>query len=263
MTKIAFVVIASKEEPWHSIQKKGQEETWIKTLSNDERAVFAYSDGTLGKSWISPSNHREICFEPGLEQNHVLSEPKKIGPMHFEFQSVSGYGSLVSTSLSAIKFVLDSSNPDFIIRTNVSSYWNLPTLRTFLTSDGEKLEYGGVPGLLGNRITNFISKKYYASGAGIILSNNTARRFLSNLDLIRTDLVDDLALGDLSCRLNIPLTPLNRFDITDVDVVRNCNPELLNSYFHYRCKSVEESESQNRGDLEIMKVLFDTLHRDS
>ena len=260
MTKIAFVVIASKEEPWLSIQKMGQEETWIKTLSNEERAVFAYSDGTLGKSWLSPSNHREICFEPGTEPHHVLSKPKKIGPAHYEFQSVSGYGSLVSTSLSAVKFILESLDPDYIVRTNVSSYWNLSALRTFLASDGKKLEYGGFPGLLGNRITNFTSKKHYASGAGIILSRKAAAELLENMNQISTKHIDDLAIGHLAQRMSIPFTSLNRIDILDkVHLREMALPDLMSNY-HFRCKSFLPSlESSQRGDVKIMMELHELL----
>jgi hypothetical protein len=256
MTKIAFVVIASKEEPWHSIQKMGQEKTWITTLSDQEQVVFTYSDGNLGKSWINPSNHREICFDRKSRREHCISDPVVVDRHYLTCKSVQGYGSLVSTSLTAMKYLMDSFNPDFVVRTNVSAYWNLERLRDFLSCVQPKEYYAGSPQKLFRGIKGKFSNVQYASGAGIILSRDLVHHLINSLDRISLKYIDDIALGMEMNRISVPLTPINRVDIHSPSDIPVIDPSYLKNNFYFRCKSyVSESNPYDRLDAEVMRLL--------
>lgn len=260
MTKIAFVVIASKEEPWYSIQKKGQEETWITTLSDRERVVFAYSDGSLGKSWVNPSDHRKICFDGNSLREHCISDPVVVDRHYLTFKSVQGYGSLVSTSLSAMKYLMDSFNPDFIVRTNVSSYWNLANLKDYLSCIKPKEFYAGSPQKLFRGIKGKLNNVQYASGAGIILSRDLANHLIGSIDKLSVKYIDDIALGMEMNRISISLTPINRFDLLSPNSISTLNPSDLKNAFHFRCKSYDsEIDPLIRLDLDVMLLLHQKI----
>ena len=260
MTKIAFVVIASKEEPWHSIQKKGQEETWAATLSDRERIVFTYSDGSLGKSWINPSDHREICFDRNSLREHCVSDPVVVDRHYLTFNSVQVYGSLVSTSLSAMKYLMDSFNPDFIVRTNVSSYWNLANLKDYLSYIEPKEFYAGAPQKLFRGFRGKFNHAQYASGAGIIFSRDLVHHLVNYSSKLSVKYIDDIALGMEMNRISVSLTSVNRFDIHSPSDIPALSLFDLKNSFHFRCKSyASDSEPWNRLDLDVMLSLHQKI----
>jgi hypothetical protein len=155
-----------------------------------------------------------------------------------------------------MKVLLESFDPDYIVRTNVSSFWNVPALRDYLRINGSADFYGGFPGLLGNRVSNPFGRRLYASGAGIVLARRTAEMLIKNHDALDKYLIDDLAIGKYFSRSKIRLTPMPRLDIPSQKSAQTSGSNL-SEVFHFRCKSYYKgAHLMEREDIAIMRTLF-------
>jgi hypothetical protein len=256
MINIGFVIIATEEEPWTSINRVGQESTWLKDLRECDRYLAAYSLGNLGESRINPKNHRKIEFLSGSSRSHNLSEPKFFNKYHATFEGVRGYGSLVGTTLSAMNYLVNESDCDFIVRTNVSSYWGIEKLREFLADKPQSNYYAGCAEKLYGGLRGRIQETKYASGAGIIMSADVAKRLVENRRKFSKRFIDDLAIGRVASSLGLELNYLNRIDLDSLEKLNQLSSEDLSGNYHFRCKSyIYPGVAEPRGDIEIMREL--------
>ena len=256
MIKIGFVVIATEEDPWKTINQDGQEPTWLRDLGERDHYIAAYSLGNLGDSQINPRNHRKVQFLGHSSRTHRLSDPEFFKEHHARFEGVRGYGSLVGTTLSAINYLVNESDCDFIVRTNVSSYWEIENLRSFLGDKPQKNYYAGRAEKLYAGIRGRIQDTQYASGAGMILSVDVAKHLLENYTKISTSFIDDIAIGRLASTLGLTLENLTRIDIESLEILETLSNEEIANNYHFRCKSyINPGLAEPRGDIEIMKEL--------
>lgn len=256
MTKIGFVVIATEEDPWKTINEDGQEPTWLSDLGDCDHYIAAYSLGNLGDSQINPRNHRKVQFLGDSSRTHRLSDPEFFKEHHARFEGVRGYASLVGTTLSAINYLVNESDCDFIVRTNVSSYWGIENLRSFLTDKPRKNYYAGRPENLYAGIRGRIQDIQYASGAGMILSVDVAKRLVKNHTKISTSFIDDIAIGRIASTFGLKLDNLTRVDIESLEVLEKLSSEVIANNYHFRCKCyMNPGLAEPRGDIEIMKAL--------
>lgn len=262
MTRIGFVIIATNEQPWLSINQEGQEKTWLQGLGEQDSYVAAYSDGSLGKSWQHPSDHRKVIFEKSSTKVCQISEPNFFHKNHACFAGVSGFGSLVGNSLSAIKHLIDEQNPDFIIRTNVSSFWNVSRLRQHLESAPKFGYYAGWEGELFRGLRRIFFPHPYASGAGMIFSRDVANYFVENVSIFNSNLIDDLAFGHVARKGNIQFTSIPRVDLSDIQQAASISLEELTKNFHFRCKSYNAATGL-RYDVDIMRILHERFEETS
>jgi hypothetical protein len=235
--RIAFVIIATTELPWRRILKLGQERTWIQDLSSEETYLAAYSDGSLGPSIQDPENHQKLIFPDTASKKWNISEPHFIKANHATFSAPSGFGGIIPTTISAIKFIMESWNPDFIIRTNVSSYWNMTCLRTKLETLPLGGLYAGVTGPAYGGLTGKFSKTRYVSGAGIVMSQDVADIIVNSWKKFDLDYIDDLSIGRTLAKIGVPTQDLARVDVRHVSDVLSFPFESLQNSYHFRCKS--------------------------
>jgi len=255
MVKIFFVIIASENEPWESIFNDGQLQTWLTDLGQSEQYIAAYSDNSLGFTQQNPDDHRRIEFSDESKQVWNLSAPKFLSNNRARFVSYEGFGGIIPTSMSAIKFGLDRYSPDFIIRTNVSSYWNLDVLREVLVSLPKTDFYGGVPGPIPRSMTKTLQSQLYASGAGIFMSADVAHLITSNSSNLDLSIIDDLAIARFMHSQRIRVRKMSRYDLNFAEEVSDLDDRTLLSSYHYRCKAGTDS----RIDVSIMKTLHKRL----
>lgn len=248
------------DSPWLAIQTDGQEATWLRSLSSNDSYLAAFSTGTLGKSWIDPNRHWKLKYSSNRSRGHSISEAESFDSNKAFFAGVKGYGSLVGTSLSAMQLLLKNFSCDYIVRTNVSSYWNVSALKSFLHTVPKEEYYAGKTEKLFKGIPGFLRNNSYASGAGMILSADVAINFIRNHKKIPTSLIDDLAFGHLAFKLGISCTDLPRIDLGGLDQVQKLTRAEIANNFHYRCKSyVSKDGFSSRGDIEIMKSLHEKI----
>jgi hypothetical protein len=260
MTKVGFVIAASIESPWREIHDNGQKKTWLTALPEDISYISAYSSGEKGDSWVNPKKHWRLEYDSKAEKKHFISDPVFFESNSATFEGVRGYGSLVGTSFSAIKYLVDTNKCDFVIRTNVSSYWNVGVLMKYLETSNSEIHYSGKSEKLFRHFTGLYRHENYASGAGIILSAEVASRFIHNYEKAPKKFIDDMAIGRLAFKLGIKCEDLPRIDIGHLFDVEEITQNQIDSNFHYRCKSYTENDGISvRGDIEIMKALHEKI----
>lgn len=259
MVKVLFLVICTEEEPWHSIHEFGQKNTWLKDLGTNVDYLSVFSGGQLGSSHQDPNNHRRVIFpfdnpRCSLDQLNYDRQGSK-----FVVPTYRGYGGLVPSSLSAMKYALEQSDFDFIIRTNVSSYWNIPKLISELEKLPRANLYAGVNGLIDSGIKKRLLKRKYVSGAGMIMTPDVAAKFVASYHLFDLNVIDDVAFGMVANKLKIRTTNLGRLDILSLVQFNQTAQSDLRKAFHIRCKSYSEEISEKRDDIKIMKLIHESV----
>ena len=114
--------------------------------------------------------------------------------------------------------------PLFIWRTNLSSVLDFAGLQRYLGTIRSTGFYGGYVGkTVGENI-------FFASGAGFLMSRDVAEYLVLNKDLLRWDLIDDVAIGAL-LEPRYGIVPIERCWIQSGEEV------VGSDVFHYRCES--------------------------
>ena len=115
--------------------------------------------------------------------------------------------------------------PLFIWRTNLSSVLDFAGLQRYLGTIRSTGFYGGYVG-------KTVSGIWFASGAGFLMSRDVAEYLVLNRDLLRWDLIDDVAIGAL-------LEP--RYGIVPIDRcwIQSGEETVGSDVFHYRCESYQ------------------------
>lgn len=256
----AFVVIATKEQPWQRILRNGPESTWIKGLGVGERYLAAYGDGNLGTSVIDPTNHQRVLFDSKKKPRWQISKPSFFRENHAVFSAHAGYGGLIPATISAISFLQESCNPDFIIRTNVSSYWNLVALRELLSNLPTSEVYAGVTGAAFGGVTGYLNRSRYVSGAGMILSRDVYGQMVLKKDDFDLTCIDDLSIGRTFSSLGIKPIEITRIDLRHVWDVKQFPRGSLSANAHFRCKSAHKvGNFEVRRDASVMRHLHSVL----
>jgi hypothetical protein len=252
----AFIIIATELQPWKRILKDGQEATWIRDLGVGERYLAVYSDGSLNNTIQDPQDHRRIIFQGDRVEGWNISAPRFIQDNHAQFEAYGGYGGLVPTTISAIEYLRQEFNPDFYIRTNVSSFWNLLELRKLLSALPMTGTYAGVTGPAYSGLSGKLKSTRYVSGAGMIMSRDVASRLVEIGSSIDLTYIDDLTIGRALGKAGIKSQELTRVDLRHKrDVFEIVEEDFLRTY-HFRCKSEHRyGISSFRSDVSLMKAI--------
>jgi hypothetical protein len=137
-----------------------------------------------------------------------------------------------SNSRQAAPLGMSAAVP-FIWRTNLSSVLDFAGLQRYLGTINSSGFYGGYVGKTVSGATVSGKDIFFASGAGFLMSRDVAEYLVLNKDLLRWDLIDDVAIGAL-------LEP--RYGIVPIDRCWIQSGEEMvgsNGVFHYRCESYQ------------------------
>ena len=252
MKRIAFIIIGTNQNPWRRIYLRGQLPTWISQLNEKETHLVVYTDSSMGFSYPNKKNGLKIDFS-NKENRKIKISPAVFHSKHEAyFRGSSGFGAILNSTLSGFEYILDSFNPEYIVRTNISSYWNLPQLRNLLENAPSSNYFAGVTGRV--KRGNFIS------GAGMIMSEDVARLFINSASKFDTSYIDDMSFGLVAQKLEIEMTNLPRIDLANKKDVKLLSTNILSSAFHFRCKSqIDIGIRTIRQDASIMKSLHARL----
>uniref|UniRef100_A0A6C0AQ00 Uncharacterized protein n=1 Tax=viral metagenome TaxID=1070528 RepID=A0A6C0AQ00_9ZZZZ len=158
-------------------------------------------------------------------------------------------GALQKT-LMAMEYCLANMSFDYLVRTNISSFWNFKELLHMGTTFPRE---GFVNGVIG---------EYYGinypSGAGVIYSRDIIELFIANRNLFKMDTHEDVAFGQFLSIKNIPINNGKRHDYTSN--THNINQEIVISdlhgqHYHYRVKG-----SDRQYDNRIFKYLYNAIY---
>jgi hypothetical protein len=195
VTKLVILALAGGAES-HERNELAQRETWAARLPQGVEVFWIHCVEDLAASEIKVSE-RLI--------NVAIAER---------------YENLLAKTVEALGIVLAEFNPDYVLRTNTSSYLDARALLEQIDAFQAEPVYGGYVGnfniQLSKRLTPSKDLKF-ASGAGIWLSSNFAHE-VSQIDVRRFEhLVDDVAIGAYFHERNVSLTPVARVNVTDFE----------------------------------------------
>jgi hypothetical protein len=262
---LVFIAISHSEvDPWIKI-KIDQEQTWIKSLSDDAEVIFYLSqhppffvkkfDFYIEKYRYSKRLGRLVSIFNKLSGEFVSHKIPEYN-MHENSKSLivnswSTYQLFGRRNLALFDWFLKNTNARYLYQTNISSYINTNKLIENLNSFNEKdLVYAG-------SIINADRSPFpIVSGSGKLLSRNLIVEIIKNSKQLKFNNVEDVALAELVHKIGVEAVDLPRLDLPNLSTLQNCSDFDLDSNFQFRCKS----DSTPRNDGQIMKELHRRLY---
>lgn len=166
--KLVFLVIAS-EDPINEQDLTTQKKTWATSNSGEIKVIWLR--GYNGSDFIFDG---ETLFAPCLEL----------------------YENILEKTILGVKYLLDHVEFDVLVRTNVSTYFNLGLTQAKLKNNSFRRDFYG--GYIDKSKGGYFGRKKsqdYISGTGIFLSKNAAQE-LSKLDFkMYRGIPDDVAIS--------------------------------------------------------------------
>lgn len=164
----------------------------------------------------------------------------------FYLPGKESYEGVITKTLDSFDYFMKKDTYDFIIRTNLSSFWNFHNLENVLKTFPTKGVYSGIRGVHENKIP-------FVSGSGFIMTPDVVELIIENRELIEAvNIIDDVDIGYVLVKLGVSIKEGERTDI----------PTLKEIYvdptaYHYRIKSVNEPREY---EIIKMKYLFDRIY---
>jgi hypothetical protein len=226
-TKIVFLVVASGGIVFSCI-RQAQKFTWVHKLNRGSSVLFLKGNGKLGPGAAS----RFDLYNPSLWGNNpVIStfDAELIRSDLLIIESSNGWDQILTNTLAAMTWVEKNLEYDYLIRTNVSTFWNLRAVYEMLYKPNPEPLY------LGHVTTNLGIT--YVEGDGIILSQSCVRMLLNNKKLIDFGIIDDVSLGIALQKMGVSPKNLDRPWIRrPKHLSRIEGPSFVNTV-SFRCKS--------------------------
>lgn len=200
MKFLVLVICASNNDTYNDLESAIRQ-TWASIQDDRWEIFYLYSDPSVQKPY--------------------LEGDKFIAKSHEQLTTIG------RKMIQAFEFFYENYEFDYIFRTNLSSYVDLPKLAEILESnnfnyDGVKGSHAGIQ---------------FASGAGYVISKDLVSFVINNKDKWNHTLIDDLALGKIMNDNRIfPDGTLTRQTITHV------NEKIDTDQYHFRCKQKNRHE---------------------
>jgi len=183
-----------------------------------------------------------IHLYPSIKSFFVRLTPDQSDPIRLEGDILfckgteSFYPGILNKTLAAMEYCVKNYSFDYILRTNLSSFWNLPRLLEVI-KQLPMTDCIFSPYCRGYHILN--TRVDFPSGCGFISSKDIIQKFIDHRDLFLDTVVDDVSFGVCCMRLQIPLLESVKYDFcTDNSIITQdmVNTIVSNGYYHYRVK---------------------------
>ena len=203
--RIAILIIASNERKYKKL-KSAQLKTWVPDFRGKADIFFVYGDGRIGlgesnveKLWNVENENQRVFTKVKIQELVSSSQDSLI------FKSVQGWDQILPNTISAFSYLVETAKYDFIIRTNLSTYWNAENTLKLIDTLSKHNTYCGP---VRNRVID------YVEGDSMIFSVDVVRLILQNFQLLNTELIDDLAIAKALSELGVSPTNIPRPAIT-------------------------------------------------
>jgi hypothetical protein len=165
---------------------------------------------------------------------------------HIYLKGKEEFSKLYKKSVAAIRYLSATYSYDYIVRTNISSFWNIPKLFTLTFPPSQCL-------------SGMVTFNSFVSGTGIIMSHDVCHQLISN-EPHNTDDTDDVFISHKLRHYGVPYHPLPEsmmyYLTDDPQNVHNVIPENKNDILYFRIKN-----GQNRQrDVEWFKTLLKEIY---
>jgi hypothetical protein len=180
-----IILIHAKNNLTYNMQKRVGKWTWIK---KDERVFHVYSTGLLGPG-EKERNRQTWLRSPDSTKNTNVYAINTDSANNLYCDTVEGWDGILHKSLSAMKYLRENVDFDFLITTNQSTYWNLNNLTKLLQALPLNKVYAGVLEKREYPDVNFIG------GSGIIFSKDVVDLLVDNQTKVESDFIEDVSIG--------------------------------------------------------------------
>jgi hypothetical protein len=222
MKKTIFLIISSNDHPIYNLMKT------ITTLYMKKM------------SQIYPIQYFFIYLDENINDSLVLDD-------HTIY--VKGEESLIPgifiKTYNSINYINNNFEYDYIIRTNLSTFWNIPHFYE-LDLNTNKLA------------TGFLIFSNFLSGTGIILSKDVAVEFIKNIKNIKNinKISDDVLISNTIKHI-IPLSHLDDKKMCYlINGKNNIIPEEFNNILYFRIKSEGDRHHDGIAFIKLAKLLY-------
>ena len=250
--RVMILISTSSGKPFQKIRVNGQESTWIKTVHNFPTVEYRYLTSTDSvKSTVTSREETHTKPDTVVEPsrfNKLVDETET----ELQFESSGGWESILSNSLSGMQWALSNSSFDFLIRTNVSSYWDIGFTLELLNKLPKSSLYAG------QRV--FALGTELIEGSGIIFSRDVVEEICKGITDIDANTMDDVAFGRFLAYKEIPLTHIPRLWVRTLFDAYTPNLQVIRPHT-IRCKFERNILGVNfRRDAVIMRTLHSRLN---
>jgi hypothetical protein len=198
--KILMLVISSKTHPVYS-QHREVWRTYMKSHPDIDCFFIEYSP---------------YAFVPTLSSDTLT------------LRGVDRYETIFRKTLEALQYFLSRKTYDYVVRTNLSSVWDLRGLRAYLETAPRERVYAGQSGVHAESGVRFVS------GAGIVMSLDVVQTLLANRRSVGSlAALDDVAIAKA---VGLSPTPLPRVDFVSLAHYEAHHDKTPPGVFHYRVR---------------------------
>jgi hypothetical protein len=235
--KILVLIIASDNHPaflplqeiWRSYMRVDPENIEAYFIKSDPN--LASANELIGDTIFSKI---EESYKPGILKKTILS---------MEFMVASGR-----------KF-------DYVLRTNLSSFYVFPRLLEFVNTLPEKNCYSACPLLPANDIPAEFRQVPFGWGAGFILSRDLVELMVHHKEELfqrSSEIPDDVLIGHFFHKRNVAIMPCSCHTFLTYDAWLKNKDQIPKNAFHFRAKShyvYRKLEDVYRDELAILSEL--------
>lgn len=251
MKRVFVIVLAHDAEPWRTIQEDGQKRTWAADPDVPVRWLHGQSSGLVrfaARAIPTMLRGSAVTAFYNLVGKWVASRRVRTVGDRIETSTPETYLMTNAKTVAAFRHILDTEDFDYILRTNTSSYVNLPLLQRFVQSLPNTGYYGGTLWEK-NGMT-------YVTGTSILLSREMVEHAAYDKEW-DFDLIDDLALGRSMERAGVSPRPIPRVDACTAEALQSLTFAAVSSTFIIRCRGAGD-----RGhDIAAMSRVHELLGR--
>lgn len=262
--RLMISITQANTEPWLSIWKEGQEQTWMRKYGKSAK-IINYKSKTPPKFLVYFDMwHEKFRYHQKLGKFITIFDKifaqiisKKIPSFKYiestnllEVNSYSMYLLTNKRNLSLFKFFIEETKCNFLFQTNTSSYVDCAKLLDVIKNfDPKSNVYAGF-------VVEPQSTRAFVSGAGRLLSRASVELIYRHYKLFPHDNLEDVSVGDFMRKFGVKPLHLKRLDLPNLEILSSISDEELTNNFVFRCKSDEVP----RKDVIIMQKLHNRLN---
>lgn len=248
----------------------GELKTLILIITTDDQPFYREAQKIWTGYMNSDPEHFEAYF---IRANPDLGTPFEISKNNL---TVKTQESLVPGILNKTILSLEALEPrlgefDYVIRTNLSSFFPFDNLRKYLSRLPRENCYAGIS-LYQNKSLGLpadLDIVPFVSGAGIILSKDLAGKMIRDhqaLERYKTEMPDDVFIGLFYQKHQITPIPAQRWDYPTYEGWVKYNHKIEDYAYHFRAKrsySVRTSADPYADELLTLKALLKKYYPNS
>lgn len=250
--------------------KSGELKTLILIITTDNQPFYKEAQKIWKAYMNSDPDHFEAYF---LRANPDLGTPFEISKNELTVKTqeslVPGILNKTILGMEALESRLDEF--DYVIRTNLSSFYPFENLRKYLSTLPRQNCYAGIslyqPKSLG--LPPGLDNVPFISGAGIILSKDLAKLLIKNhqkFDKYKAEMPDDVFIGLFYQNNQVHQIPAQRWDYPTYKGWVENNHKIEDYAYHFRAKysyNVRTTADPFADELLTLKALLKKYYPDS